>query len=227
MESICTDEKLEKFSKEHFTYINQIFGDQTLREIISEIKPNNEFEFSIEATGEDFEHSFHHVLVNKKSKVHICSVDSGYQNLLVNKNDTLCQSYSLMTYFKKPINPDQKKRQLDMIAMYKKLLSNKKIIAELNDLITNKKNRHLWTDYTSHKKKYVVMTTSNILRKINEVLTEWKHYGYWYFIGEGKCPPHKGHRIHGGTNKNSKNKSTKKNAIRRKMILRSKSVKRK
>ena len=226
MEPICSNEKLESFSKEHFTYINQIFGDQTLREIISEIKPNNEFEFSIEETGEDFEYSLHHVLVNKKSKVHICSVDSGYQNLLINKNDTLCQSYSLMTYFKKPINPDQKHRQLDMIAMYRELLSNKKFVAELNDLINNKENRHLWTDYTSHKKKYVVMTKRNILQKINNVLTKWENYGYWYFIGEGKCPPHKGTRISGGTNKNSKKKSTKKKVIRMK-LRRRKSVKRK
>ena len=211
MEAICSNEKLEKFSKEHFTYINQIFGDQTLREIISEIKPNNEVEFSLEETGEDFEHSMHHILINKKSKAHICSVDSGYQNLLINKNDTLCQSYSLLTYFKKPINPDQKKRQLDMIAMYKKLLSNKKFVAELNTIITNKDNRHLWIDYTSHKKKYVVMTTSNILQKINDVLTEWKNYGYWYFIGEGKCPAKKGHHLRGGTNK-----YTKKKVIRRK-----------
>jgi len=221
MEAICSNEKLEQFSKEHFTYINQIFGDQTLREIISEIKPNNEFEFSIEETGEDFEHSLHHILINKKSKAHICSVDSGYQNLLINKNDTLCQSYSLLTYFKKPINPDQKNRQLDMIAMYKKLLSNKKFVEELNNIITNKENRHLWIDYTSHKKKYVVMTPSNILQKINDVLTKWKKYGYWYFIGEGTCPAKKEHSLSGGKSKN-KNKSTKKKVI----ILR-KSIKRK
>ena len=211
MEPICSDAKLELFSKEHFTYINQIFGDQTLREIISEIYPNHTFEFGIEETGEEFENSSHHILINKATNVPVCSVDSGYQNLLINKNDTLCQSYSLLTYFKKPINPDQKKRQLDMIAMYKKLLSNKKFVAELNTIITNKDNRHLWIDYTSHKKKYVVMTTSNILQKINDVLTEWKNYGYWYFIGEGKCPAKKGHHLRGGTNK-----YTKKKVIRRK-----------
>ena len=65
------------------------------------------------------------------------------------------------------------------------------------------------------------MTLSNILQKINEVLTEWKHYGYWYFIGEGKCPTKKGHRISGGKNKNSKKKT-----IPKKMIRMRKSVKR-
>ena len=223
MESNCTDEKLESFSKEHFTYINQIFGDQTLREIISEIRPNKTFEFGIEETGEEFENSSHHILINKATNVPVCSVDSGYQNLLINKNDTLCQSYSLMTYFKKPINLDQKQRQLDMIAMYRELLSNKNFVAELNDLITNKENRHLWADYTNNKKKYVVMNTPKLLQKINNVLAKWENYGYWYFIGEGKCPINKGLRISGGTNKNSKKKSTKKKV----MIRRRKSVKRK
>jgi hypothetical protein len=153
-------------------------------------------------------------------------VDSGYQNILVNKNDTLCQSYSLLTYFNIPINPDQKQRQLDMIAMYRKLLSNPNFIAGLNDIITTKENSRLWTDYTNNKKKYVVMDKRNVLQKINSVLTKWGNYGYWYFIGEGKCPKNKGVRILGGTNKNSKNKSTKKKVIRRKLI-KSKSVKRK
>jgi hypothetical protein len=224
MEPICSDDKLESFSKEHFTYINQIFGDQTLREIISEIKPNNTFEFGIEETGEEFENSSHHILINKATKVPVCSVDSGYQNLLINKNDTLCQSYSLLTYFKKPINLDQKQRQLDMIAMYRELLANKTFIAELNELITNKQNRHLWRDYTINKKKYVVMNTQKLLQKIKNVLTKWEKYGYWYFIGEGKCPINKGNRILGGTNKNSKNKSIKKKAITRKLIKK-KSVK--
>ena len=41
--SSCTDALLESFSKEHFTYINQIFGDQTIRQIISEVFPNKKY----------------------------------------------------------------------------------------------------------------------------------------------------------------------------------------
>ena len=33
----CSTKMLNIFSKEHYTYINQIFGDETVREIISEI----------------------------------------------------------------------------------------------------------------------------------------------------------------------------------------------
>ena len=33
----CSEINLEIFSKEHYTYINQIFGDETIREIIKEM----------------------------------------------------------------------------------------------------------------------------------------------------------------------------------------------
>ena len=36
----CTNEKLEEFSLEHFTFINQFFGDETVREVIAEVFPN-------------------------------------------------------------------------------------------------------------------------------------------------------------------------------------------
>ena len=32
---ICTDKDLEQFSTEHYTYINQIFGDEGVRERLS------------------------------------------------------------------------------------------------------------------------------------------------------------------------------------------------
>jgi hypothetical protein len=221
MDPICSDIKLESFSKEHFTYINQIFGDQTVREIISEIYPNRKYEFGIEETGEEFENSSHHVLINKATNTSICSVDTGYQNILINKNDTLCQSYSLLTYFKIPINPDQKQRQFDMIAMYRDyLLSNPTFIAELNDIITNKDNNKLWTDYTynntNNKIKYVVMDKRGILQKIKNVLTKWENYGYLYFIGDGKCPINKRLKIFGGKNKSINTKKIKRKSIKRK-----------
>jgi hypothetical protein len=192
MISDCSDEKLETFSKDHFTYINQIFGDQTVRQIISEVFPNKKFDFNIENTGEEFEHSFHHILINKKNNEKICSVDNGYQNIFINKNDTLCQSYSLLTYFNKNIVPDQKQRQMDMIKMYRKIISNKKFIRILDEIIYPD-NNNLWIDFTnvdanSSNKKYITMNKDLILQKINDVLNNWEEYGYWYFIGNGKCP---------------------------------------
>ena len=66
--SECTNPKLRIFSFEHFTYINQIFGDQTIREIIREVFPNKKYLFGVQQTGEEFENSHHHVLIEKKNK---------------------------------------------------------------------------------------------------------------------------------------------------------------
>ena len=98
--SDCTNAKLNKFSFDHLTYINQIFGDQSVRQIIAEVyKTKKKYAFGVEETGDEFEHSHHHFLIDKRSKQVVCSADQGYQNIYVNKNDNLCQSYSLLTYF--------------------------------------------------------------------------------------------------------------------------------
>lgn len=191
--SKCTDEDLEKFSKRHFTYINQIFGDLTVRELITEVYPHEELEFAVEETGIEFENTFHHILKYKKKADTVCSVDSGYQNIDINKNDTLCQSYSLLNYFGIKISRSQKKRQMDMIDMYReKLLSNSEFIKKLDEVI-HKGNSKLWIDFTNEGKKkvYLPMNKEKILDEIREVLKEWKKYGFHFFIGEGKCPPPK------------------------------------
>ena len=36
-DSICSDKNLKIFSRAHMSYINQIFVDQTVREIIQEV----------------------------------------------------------------------------------------------------------------------------------------------------------------------------------------------
>ena len=61
--SKCTNKKLDEFSYEHFTYINQIFGDETVREIISENFENDEYSFEVEdADSDDSEKGDHHFL---------------------------------------------------------------------------------------------------------------------------------------------------------------------
>ena len=47
MSKSCTERKLINFSKKHYTYINQIFGDISVREIIKEIYPNDKFNFVV------------------------------------------------------------------------------------------------------------------------------------------------------------------------------------
>ena len=220
----CTNEKLQEFAYQHFTYINQIFGDQTVREIITEVFPNKKFQMGFEETNLDFENSYHHYLIDTKTQQPICSVDNGYQNIYINKNDNLCQSYSLLTYFKIPIDPDQKQRQLDMIKMYRKILSSKKFLKIIDEILKDPDNKSLWINYTKKKKTYLVMNIVTIVQNINDVLNKWEKYGYWYFIGDGMCPvskpviarTSKPVRVIGG---NSKTTSIRRNVYSRKIKI--------
>ena len=188
--SNCSDKDLQIFSFNHYTYINQIFGDQTVRQIISEVFPNKLLQFGVEKTDEEFENSHHHILINKNTNEIICSVNSGFQNLDVNENDTLCQSYSLLTYFNKDIDESQLQRQMDMINLYRRIIKNKKFLQEFKSIIIPE-NINIWIDYsisTEKDKKYIEMNKRHIIKKINTVLDDWENYGYWYFIRDGKCP---------------------------------------
>lgn len=191
-EDICTEKTINDFSLQHYTYINQIFGDAGIRDIISDVYPSEKYKFGVEDTDEAFEHSNHHILVSKKdtSKI-VCSVINGYQNININKNDTLCQSYSLLSYFGIKIDKSQKQRQFDMIKMYRRLLKNPKFIDMLDEII-HSGNRRVWKDYTKVSGTYyVVMNKAAILAKIDDVLNKWEKYGYWFFINDGTCPKKK------------------------------------
>ena len=123
----CNDEDLRIFGLEDFAYINQFFGDESVREIIAETFPN-QYEFDFEKTGEEFENSNHHFIRHQFTGDKICSVDNGHQRISIDVNDTLCQSYSLLAYFEIPISEDKVQRQMDMIDLYKRILSNKRFI---------------------------------------------------------------------------------------------------
>ena len=182
----CTDTKLEKFSLDHYTFINQFFGDETVREIIAEVFPSDKYSFKVESIGEN---SYHHILIDnitkKKDKI-VCSVKSFHQNIGIDKNDTLCQSYSLLTYFGKPIHTDKIKRQIDMIDMYEELLNNREFIKKLNESITIP--NPAWFDYRKEGHPQIAILKQTFFRNIRLVLKSWREYGYWYFIGDGKCP---------------------------------------
>ena len=81
----CTDKLLDEYSLEHFTYINQIFGDETVRSIIAEIYKNKQYTFFAEYIQESelFEAGFHHVLKNKKkpNEIVYCSVEAKHQEI--------------------------------------------------------------------------------------------------------------------------------------------------
>ena len=190
MSNSCTERKLINFSKKHYTYINQIFGDISVREIIKEVYPNDKFKFVVLKANDidNFENnSLHHVLEYVKSGRQLCSVQQKHQDLTKDLNDTLCQSYSLMNYFGIKISRVRRKKQEDMVRMYKTLLNNDEFVKKLNDdILTNKKNKKIWVDY-SKPTQYLDMNVNNLVKNINTVLDNWNDYGYNYFIGDGDC----------------------------------------
>jgi hypothetical protein len=187
----CTKEKLQFFSREHFTYINTIFGDQTVRQIIKEtMSPENSLEFDhYPITNGAFAGGIHHVLRTKTGEM-ICSVDNRYQNPNVNENDTLCQSYSLLTFFGVPLdNKDHKQRQMDMIQMYRTILANENFRKTFLTEVVHEGNKRYWKDELKslgNRIVYIKMD-KDLIKKINVCLNHWEQYGYMWFTKKGEC----------------------------------------
>ena len=192
---------IDKFGWEHYTYINQIFGDSTVREIIKESYAKKEWNFRVEEADANFEFSNHHVLIKKNKKgeeIKWCSVDEKIQNIFINKKDNLCQTYTLMKYLNKPIHKNMKKRQKEMIRMYRNIIGKDNFKRELKDIINimNKKivklkrknNKSVWKNYTNSENEYLNIDIDTLYLKIHEVLNKWEKYGYWYFIKDGDYP---------------------------------------
>jgi len=306
----CNNDYLIIFSRAHMSYINQIFGDETIRDIIQEVFPMGG-KLVIEAAGANFEHSVHHVYyydadesitnnnnsnnnstnssnnntnnnsrnssnnntnnnsrnssnnntnnstnssnnntnnstnssnnntnnnsrnssnnntnnnsrnssnnnTNNNSRnssnnntnnnntnfvsSKICSVNIGYQDLDVDVNDTLCQSYSLMAYLEVPFDSTPSRdattemkfqKQLAMINMYRMILENENFLRELDGIIKDKRNKKLWEDTVDEENPFFMIerfkSTKRIVKNINTVLDIWENYGWHFFVGDGKC----------------------------------------
>jgi len=328
----CNNDLLTIFSRAHMTYINQIFGDASIREIITEVF-QTVGKLVIEPTGPNFEHSVHHVyyynedeepyndwgsnnendenanhppnatpknksnnnvvknvmnnLVTKVEAGHvggsnlpstpkaaantqlnsgpttatansahtaatnvvannhtntqynaagfalnrrgrrneantskICSVTLGYQDLTVDENDTLCQSYSLMAYLSIDFDMtpsadatvEQKfNKQLSMINMYREILNDPAFIKELDSVVKNKDNKELWQDTVDDENPFFIIKkykkTKTIVDNIRRVLNVWEKYGWRFFVGDGKCPKEK---QDGGNRKTRRRKNIRK-----------------
>jgi len=203
----CSAEKLLAFSKKHYTYINQIFGDATVRQIIEEEYPTT-WQFKVAKAGPEFGNSFHHTVRDREQpEMIVCSGIDGVQDLHKNVNDTLCQSYSLMNYFEIPIQLSEEKGKLKqiyhetnqkaMIQMYRDLLNSnienyegidfKEILT--NEILSDKRNKKLWRDFSTSR-GHVNMNPEIFFQNIEDTLDEWEEFGYWFFIGKGECPTH-------------------------------------
>jgi hypothetical protein len=133
---ICNDDILEDFGRNrHYTWINQIFGDAEVQNIISNVYPEHAkiFKFKKESDPIDGDH---HYIENKKNHKKICSVKNKIQNTNIDKYDTLCQSYSLLTFFEKNIHRNKYTRQMDMIELYKnEILTNNEFLLKFKEYI--------------------------------------------------------------------------------------------
>jgi hypothetical protein len=214
----CTNEKLVEFGKRHYTYINQFFGNQDVRDMISAEFNNPKYEFDVEKVTEGhFAGTDHHRLkVVKDGGIdeYVCSVDDGHQNTDKDKNDNLCQSYSLLSYFGIHIPEDKREQQMAMISLYRYLITNpifkenfKKLLfglyqqkdgtySHFND--AEPENR--LHDYTLAGDPIIEIkdrdTPRHLLTRISHTLKQWEKYGYHYFIGNGECPPTQEHGSH-------------------------------
>jgi hypothetical protein len=114
MATLPSKEKLERFGLDHFNYINLVFGDQNIRQHVMEatakdrgVKKRGRKQYigtgknrklflklaTVKST--EYDNSFHHIC--RRGTKTVCSGEMCYQHLW-RVNDTLCQSYSMMTF---------------------------------------------------------------------------------------------------------------------------------
>jgi len=196
----------EVFSPLHYTYINQFFGDITIRDMIMELYPSESYRLATIPGEGRFAESSHHIALRLISNEQICSVDN-FQQLDEDQNDTLCQSYSLLNYLIFQQNEEKlrsihllrdvqniprrkSEKQILMIRIYLFLLNNEKFVEKLNGL-KHSPNK-IWNDFfldtkaDEHKIFVSEGTIEEFIMSIKIVLALWMRYGYHYFIRKGK-----------------------------------------
>lgn len=197
--AVCTDDSLMRFGRRHYTFINQIFGDLTVREDIQALYPNAFMVLDVEPAGDGLEPgSMHHIiniLDERKAKIgtwcsiHGCNVPRysdkpKLQDLEKDENDTLCQSYTLLKYLspEKPIPRGRKRVQLAMVNMYESLINNDAFLEKFESI-----DPRSWYDYTTDGPTYsrLNLTSQEIIDTIEGVLSDWKRFGYLYYVGNG------------------------------------------
>ena len=202
------DKTLEDFGRKHYTYINSFLGDQTIRDIIvNSVKPltKPKYRLHVEYTNENFGDGSHHVLIDDNGVIQ-CSTNEhghnrvcyGFQDVVVNKYDTLCQSYSLLLYYNilqnysaSPSDPERHYIiQMEMVKLYREIINCKLFRENMeNEKILSYANRKAyWYDIekSSESIEPISGDIDTILTKINETLDEWESYGYMWFTGDGK-----------------------------------------
>jgi len=205
------DVKLEDFGRKHYTYINSFLGDQTIRDIIvNDVKPFNRAKYGlyVEHANDTFDGRSHHVLIDCDGVLQ-CSTNEpgdnrvcyGFQDININKHDTLCQSYSLLLYYdiiqKYTAKPNDHEShyiiQMEMINLYREIINSKSFGEKMEDenILSYANRKAYWNDIekSSQCVRPISGDMNKILRKLNETLNEWEAYGYLWFTGDGMWRP--------------------------------------
>jgi len=207
MANIWTSEqqKIQWFYNRHFTYVNQIFGHETIRNVIlTEIGIDKKaigLIFGDDGSGGRWEHHVAYDLSTQPPKM-LCSAEMGFQDSVT--ADTACQSYSLynaILYNKHMIKSKYKDIFLSLRAllqvtdlfgqarvtnlhhntfwmchMYQILLSIPKI--------TNRIEKTKFT-YFDHDIADGIIVSDDLTDKIENlaaIIAHWREYGYRYFL---------------------------------------------
>jgi len=175
------------FEDRFYTYINQIFGDGDVREIFTEVYPNDIYCLLV---VDDKAHGHHHIVKETKTNRIICSKTTRprIQNTYADVNDVLCQSYSLARYRDIPITRDKIQKQFDIIQMYRMVLQDDEFVNKINnELLENPLYKPYWVKYKNNQatRQRISLNKQRLLQNINALLDDWERYGYHHFIGKG------------------------------------------
>lgn len=188
-------DKLLRFGQRHFNYVNQMLGDKSTREIITEEFPNAS-DWTLETSVDDH-YGAHHFCTRpekgRRRKLKWCSVDEGIQCINENPTDVLCQSYSVLYYMGriKGARGLTKELQISMVKMWRDILKKKPVVDHImyaSRLGTSKKEikkgvAPVWKDHTKGSPKPVGFKRGKAsVRELRKVLKEWEEYGWRYFM---------------------------------------------
>jgi hypothetical protein len=181
-------DELIAFGWDHYTYINQIFGDYRVQDCIAKVFPNKKYEF---CAKDDEEMGCHHYLKAVQTGEEVCSIQSGIQNTKVDVNDTLCQSYAIAKYMGAEINKtDTRKAVQDkMMHVYRKILNNREFQTKLKGVLSNPDI--LWRDWKVSRRRKRRMyidkkDAKTLLTNMWNVLRTWEKFGFQYYTGNGR-----------------------------------------
>ena len=134
----------------------------------------------------------------------VCSVMNDYQDIEVDVNDTLCQSYSLMAFLHVEFDSTPSKiatraqkyaKHKAMIKMYRDILDYPDFRRQLASIVRDNKNKKLWKDTVDEDHPFFInqrfKTVDRLVSTIKRVLTIWENYGWHYFVEQGTCPKEK------------------------------------